>query len=431
MSQKYPGGLITKNPVVPGGPFEDGAASGIWTVDQAMQYTKQGIWPTAGLVKPFDETRILIPYMSGTYTFNPYLYNWTTNTMTAMTSQSQFYPAGSENVNVVIDPNKNIYAFGSSANTGTSYKNMMYLAAGSTSPSYYLVDPLAYSTYGSYFSQITWNPTQNRVQCQTFPHYNIASSPYTITFDSTGTVTTYSGGADGYQNPGNALLTTKNTSGTVTYGSYIVASGDSNYDAGESFIWNDPTPWTTPSWTQSSQAAFNPSRSWVIGLPSAKALVVVFDLTFVYTPASNTFTNVTTALENAGGTTEVINFGLAGMWEDAFCCYKSNAIKVVKGDPSGTISWCTSLTSFFSGRTIYMAWGVGTTLYVLSTANPIGSWYITKFEFTVAGVATRTDRTLPTISGGVMPSLTGLQYFQELKWKIGKHLVFFSEIPSC
>jgi hypothetical protein len=409
MSKKWPGGIITPTPATPTGPYQDGTAKGIWTISQMAYWVKQGLWPTAGLVKPFDETRILIPYMSGTYTFNPYLYNWNTNTMTAMTSQSNFYPAGSDNVNIVIDPNKNIYAFGSSANTGTSYKNMMYLAAGSTSPSYYLVDPQAYPTYGSYFSQITWNPTQNRVQCQTYPHYSVVRSPYTITFDSTGSVTSYSGGACGYQNPGNALLTTKNTSGTVTYGSYIVASGDSDYDASNSFIWNDPTPWTTPSWTQSSQTTGNPSRSWVIGLPSAKALVVCFGETFVYVPASNTFTNVTTALDNAGGVSESINFGLAGMWEDAFCCYSSSAIKVVKGDPSGTISWCTSLTSFFSGRSIYMAWGVGTTLYVLSTANP--TWYITKFEFTTAGVATRTDRTLPTISGGVMPSLTGLQYF--------------------
>ena len=413
MSQKYPGGLITKTPVVPGGPFQDGAASGIWTVDQAMQYTKQGIWPTAGLQRPFDETRIFIPFISTTYTFNPYLYNWTTNAMTALTSQSNFYPAGSENVNVVIDPNRNIYAFGSSANTGSSYKNMMYLAAGSTSPSYYLVDPIAYPTYGSYFSQITWNPTQNLVQCATHPYFTQDAPAYTMTFNSTGSATTYAGGSSpsGFSNPGMALLTTKNTAGSVTYGSYIVASGDSNYDASNSYIWSDASPWTTPAWTQSSQITSNPSRSWVIGLPSAKALVVCFGSTFVYVPASNTFTNVTTALDNAGGVSEAINLGLAGMWEDAFCCYTYNAIKVVKGDPSGTISWCTSLTSFFSGRSIYMAWGVGTTLYVLSTDSPIGSWYITKFEFTTAGVATRTDRTLPSISGGRIPSVTGLQYF--------------------
>lgn len=41
MSQKYPGGFITKSPVAP----VQGIASGMWTIDQAMQLKKQGIWP--------------------------------------------------------------------------------------------------------------------------------------------------------------------------------------------------------------------------------------------------------------------------------------------------------------------------------------------------------------------------------------------------
>jgi len=41
MSQKYPGGFITKNPVAP----TTSAAKGIWTLDQAANYVKQGIWP--------------------------------------------------------------------------------------------------------------------------------------------------------------------------------------------------------------------------------------------------------------------------------------------------------------------------------------------------------------------------------------------------
>jgi hypothetical protein len=41
MSQKYPGGFITKSPVAPA----LGIASGMWTLDQAMQLKKQGIWP--------------------------------------------------------------------------------------------------------------------------------------------------------------------------------------------------------------------------------------------------------------------------------------------------------------------------------------------------------------------------------------------------
>jgi len=42
MSQKYPGGFITKSPVAP----TSSAASGMWTLDQAMQLKKQGTWPT-------------------------------------------------------------------------------------------------------------------------------------------------------------------------------------------------------------------------------------------------------------------------------------------------------------------------------------------------------------------------------------------------
>jgi hypothetical protein len=38
MSQKYPGGFITKSPVAP-----SSRASGMWTLDQAMQLKKQGV----------------------------------------------------------------------------------------------------------------------------------------------------------------------------------------------------------------------------------------------------------------------------------------------------------------------------------------------------------------------------------------------------
>ena len=42
MSQKYPGGFITKSPVAP----TASAARGIWTLDQAMQLQRQGFWPS-------------------------------------------------------------------------------------------------------------------------------------------------------------------------------------------------------------------------------------------------------------------------------------------------------------------------------------------------------------------------------------------------
>jgi len=52
MSKQYPGGLITKTPVIPSGPYETSRASGIWTLDQQAAYAEQGIWPTAGVPGP-------------------------------------------------------------------------------------------------------------------------------------------------------------------------------------------------------------------------------------------------------------------------------------------------------------------------------------------------------------------------------------------
>ena len=52
MALKWPGGLITKTKVTPGGPTEDGAASGVWTLTEALQWTGKGLWPTAGTTVP-------------------------------------------------------------------------------------------------------------------------------------------------------------------------------------------------------------------------------------------------------------------------------------------------------------------------------------------------------------------------------------------
>ena len=45
MSQQYPGGFITYRPLN----VSTNGASGIWTLDQAMQFNKAGAWPTDGL----------------------------------------------------------------------------------------------------------------------------------------------------------------------------------------------------------------------------------------------------------------------------------------------------------------------------------------------------------------------------------------------
>jgi hypothetical protein len=52
MSKQYPGGIISKTPPVPSGPYADSTAPGIWTLEQQAAYAKQGQWPTAGNVNP-------------------------------------------------------------------------------------------------------------------------------------------------------------------------------------------------------------------------------------------------------------------------------------------------------------------------------------------------------------------------------------------
>ena len=50
MSTRYPGGLVTKTPVVPSGGTQTSTAPGIWTLEQALYYIKLGLWPTQGVL---------------------------------------------------------------------------------------------------------------------------------------------------------------------------------------------------------------------------------------------------------------------------------------------------------------------------------------------------------------------------------------------
>ena len=52
MSTKYPGGVISSTAPVPSGSFQTSSASGMWTMEQAAYFTKQGNWPTPGTVAP-------------------------------------------------------------------------------------------------------------------------------------------------------------------------------------------------------------------------------------------------------------------------------------------------------------------------------------------------------------------------------------------
>lgn len=48
MSNQYPGGFISKTPPTPDGPYQDSSAYGIWTMSQAAEFQKEGLWPIPG-----------------------------------------------------------------------------------------------------------------------------------------------------------------------------------------------------------------------------------------------------------------------------------------------------------------------------------------------------------------------------------------------
>ena len=52
MSERYPGGIISKTPVTPSGPYANSTAPGVWTLDQQLQFQQAGNWPTQGNVDP-------------------------------------------------------------------------------------------------------------------------------------------------------------------------------------------------------------------------------------------------------------------------------------------------------------------------------------------------------------------------------------------
>lgn len=54
MSQKYPGGIISKTAPVPSGNWATASASGIWTMEQVEYWLGQSLWPTQGVAAPLQ-----------------------------------------------------------------------------------------------------------------------------------------------------------------------------------------------------------------------------------------------------------------------------------------------------------------------------------------------------------------------------------------
>ena len=52
MPKRFLGNIMTDSPTAPAGPYQDSAASGVWSLAEALSYTKGGLWPIAGNTNP-------------------------------------------------------------------------------------------------------------------------------------------------------------------------------------------------------------------------------------------------------------------------------------------------------------------------------------------------------------------------------------------
>ena len=99
--QNWPGGVISKTPPTPSGPYETSTAPGVWTLKQATDYIKQGNWPTAGNIQPdpYFEYVTMLLHGDGTNggqnnTFIDSSTNNFTITRNGNTTQGSFSPYG-------------------------------------------------------------------------------------------------------------------------------------------------------------------------------------------------------------------------------------------------------------------------------------------------------------------------------------------------
>ena len=116
MSKQYPGGIISKTPITPSGPYETSTASGIWTLDQQAYWQKLGQWPTAGRGTPDPQFNYVTMLLHGDGTNgaqnNTFLDSSTNNftiTRSGNTTQGSFSPYGTDWSNFFENSTNNNY----------------------------------------------------------------------------------------------------------------------------------------------------------------------------------------------------------------------------------------------------------------------------------------------------------------------------------
>lgn len=406
------GGFIGSS-TEPTSSLEDGAASGVWSVTEANRYKKADTWPTEGVSLAFSGDRILIPYYSSTYTANYQIYNFNTNTLTDLGTESSSYLASNGALSIFANGD-NIVALAGAAGTGT-FKNMIRVPS-SNSPSYYHMDPLNYGTYGSYFGDVIWNPEASKWQTLTYPHYNQGNTTTVIQFTNSASTSTTGLGGDipGRTDSAPAGVTrmyerSASNIGDATFGDFILLFG-APYGTGKyPRVARDESPFSSPSFstTNLGSSASYPQVRGIAPIDKDVAIMVTPGYgDFLYNPSTNTATSINFSDTGSGsiyalaGNVTPQKTRLVQLSKNILCAYGASGAIVFKTDTSFNISWATDVYGELggSGRVIEMVIGAGLDAYVWwRLSSGTYQHYMSKLTFNASTGAVST--TTNTLSG--------------------------------
>ncbi len=413
MAKRYQGNVISSSPVEPASGLEDGAASGVWSVTEANRYKKADTWPTDGVTLAFSGDRILIPYYTSTYNTNYQIYNFNTNTLTDLGTESSAYLASAGALSIFANGD-NIVALAAAAGTGT-FKNMIYVPS-SNSPSYYHMDPLNYPTYGSYFGDVIWNPEASKWQTVTYPFFTQGNTTTVIQFTNSASTTTTGLGANipgrsDYAPTGVTRMYERSASnvGDATFGDFILLFG-AEYGTGKyPRVARDESPFSSPSFstTNLGSSASYPQVRGIAPIDKDVAIMLTPGYgEFLYNPSTDTATSINYVATGTGsiyalaGNVSPQRGRLIQLSKNILCDYSASGAIVYKTDTSFNISWATDVYAELggSGRAIEMVIGAGLDAYVWwRLTSGTYQHYMSKLTFNASTGAVST--TTNTLSG--------------------------------
>lgn len=368
MAQKdFQGGIVTKDEVDPAGGFQNDAASGMWSMADALRYKKEGNWPTAGVAPPIDDTRIFVPHLSSTYNASFRLYNWTTDTLTTVGTQSQFYP---DNGSFVVLPNGDI-CFVGNTNSAFTYKNYFYLGGSSTSGSFTTVGVQYSGTgYGHYMGTAVWNDQADRIQFTQGPFYTETFQPYSVqttragSTGSTASISLYpSYGGSSHSGPAAITLANIDEVGTIdSSDTAILVSGCTARSSTTGQIRDiDGNGYSTPSDGNSYFSPTGDSRAGSMALIGDNIVLYANNAGNVARLEYDTDTNtdVTSTISNAGGETKFVGTFAENLFITANSNNSVTSLVLVKGDPGSSIDWVLDLDSYWYAAGGNLIWVQG------------------------------------------------------------------------